>query len=127
MSSRAPASLRAVLPRTTSSSGSSSSWAMSGSKKPSTVTRTAAGRARLGQVHREHVEVLLLLGEEQPAKRHLAARLAHGQLQVLAHEVAAQQRGQPVAVGVAADADEAGGDVEHLPRPPVLDLGEAAA
>ena len=79
------------------------------------------------QVDREHVEVLVLLGEEQPAEGHVAAGLGDGQLEVLAHEVAAEQRRQPVAVGVAPDADEARRDVVHLARAPVLELGEAAA
>ncbi len=73
---------------------------------PAPVHVTAGG-AGLVQVHREHVQQLLLLGEEHAAEGHVAARLAHRQLQVLAHQVAAQQRGQPVAVGVPADAHEA--------------------
>ena len=86
----------------------------------------AAGRAGLVQVDSEHVQVLVLLGEEQPAEGHVAAGLGDRQLEVLAHELAAEQRRQPVAVGVAADADEARGDVEHLARAPVLHLRQAA-
>ncbi len=86
-----------------------------------------AGGAGLVQVHREGVQVLVGLGEEQAAERHVAAGLGHGQLQVLAHEMSAQQRGQPVAVGVAPDADEAGGDVIDLAATPVLELREATA
>ena len=79
------------------------------------------------QVDGEHVEVLVLLGEEQAAEGHVAAGLGDRELEVLAHQVAAEQRRQPVAVGVAPDADEAGGDVEHLARAPVLQLRQAAA
>ena len=83
--------------------------------------------ARLVQIDREHVQVLVLLGEEQAAKGHVSAGLRDRQLQMLAHEMAAQQRWQPVAVGVASDADEARRAVVHLPPAPVLDLREAAA
>ena len=62
----------------------------------------AARGARLVQVDGEHVQVLVLLGEEHAAEGHVAARLGHGELEVLAHEVPAEQRRQPVAVGVAA-------------------------
>ena len=79
------------------------------------------------QIDREQVQVLALLREEQAAEGHVAARLGHRQLEVLAHEVAAQQRRQPVAVGVAPDADEAGRGIEHLSRAPILELGQAAA
>ena len=81
----------------------------------------------LVQVDREHVEVLVRLGEEQAAEGHVAAGLADGELEVLAHEMAAEQRRQPVAVGVAADADEARRGVVHLARAPILHLREAAA
>ena len=87
----------------------------------------AARRAGLVQVDGEHVEVLVLLGEEQAAEGHVAAGLGDGQLEVLAHEVPAEQRRQPVAVGVAADTDEARRDVVDLAGAPILDLRQAAA
>ena len=48
-----PRACRATFARTSSSSGSSSSSAISGSKKPSTITRTAAGRSRPARLHVE--------------------------------------------------------------------------
>ncbi len=79
------------------------------------------------QVHREGVEVLLGLGEEQAAEGHVAARLHHRKLEMVAHQMAAEQCRQPVAVGVPAHAHEAGGGVEHITTAPILHLREAAA
>ena len=53
----------------------------------------AAGGAGLVQVDREHVQMLVLLGEQQPAEGHVAAGLGDGELEVLAHQVPAEQRG----------------------------------
>ena len=74
----------------------------------------ALRRSRLVQVHGEQVQVLMLLGEEQATEGHLPAGLGDSQLEVLAHEMAAEQRRQPVAVCVAADAHEARRDVEDF-------------
>src|SRR5207302_1736114 len=120
MSSRAAASLPAIFSRTTPASGSSSSSEISGSKKPSTISRVAARRPRLVQVDREHVEMLVLLREEHAAEGHVAARLRDRELEVLVHEMPAEQRGQPVAVCVAADLDDARRGVVHLARAEVL-------
>jgi hypothetical protein len=60
----------------------------------------------LVQVDGEHVEVLVGLAEEQAAERHVAALAGDRELVVLADQVAAEQRRQPVAVGVAPDLDD---------------------
>ena len=87
----------------------------------------AAGRAGLVQVDGEHVEVLGALAEEDAAERHVPARPGDDELVVVVDQAAAQQRGKPVAVGVATDLDDRGRGVVHAALAPVGELGEAAA
>ena len=88
----------------------------------------AAGGAGLVQVDREHVQVLVLLGEEEPAEGHVAARARRSaSSRCWRTRCPPSSAGQPVAVGVPADADEARGDVVDLAAAPVLHLGQAAA
>ena len=59
------------------------------------------------------------LAEEEPAERHVAARAGDHELVVVADQAPAEQRRQPVAVGVAADLDDRGRGVVDAALAPV--------
>ena len=87
----------------------------------------AAGGPGLVQVDGEDVEVLVGLAEEQAAERHVPAGAGDDQLVVVADQAPAEDRRQPVAVGVAPDLDDRGRVVVHAALAPVGEVGQAAA
>ena len=109
-----------------SGSGPRSSRGSRRSPRRASARRRPTARSRAGRP-RTRPGARRASVKNRPRKAMSPPGSAHRQLEVLAHEVAAQQRRQPVAVGVAPDADEARGDVEHLAAAPVLNLRQTAA